>query len=125
MDEHLARELLSDVEQPNLPWTFWRLPVSFVDEREDNEETQQALDYLYGCIRSHQNEGDELYAREQLGREDDRKICRRRGSRRGLRPLGMWVVVETAFDAPGPNQTQLSLSSDVELLIRLDIGNYE
>ena len=50
MDEHLAGKLFSNVEEPNPPWTFRRLSLSFVDEREDNEETQQTLDYLYECV---------------------------------------------------------------------------
>jgi len=49
MNKHLAGELFSNIKEPNLPWTFRRLSVSFVDEREDDEETQQSLDYLYGC----------------------------------------------------------------------------
>ena len=50
MDEHLAGKLFSNVEEPNLPWTFRGLSLPFVDEREDDEETQQALDYLDGCV---------------------------------------------------------------------------
>jgi hypothetical protein len=75
------------------------------------------------------DEGDDLYARGQLGRGDDKSVCRRRGSRRGLHRLGMRVVVEVAFGAPVlPNQTQLSLSSTpnpVPFLIRLNVGDYE
>lgn len=50
MDEHLAGKLFSNVEQPNPPWAFRRFSMSLVDERKDDEETQQTLDYLYGAL---------------------------------------------------------------------------
>ena len=100
MDEHLAGKLFGNVEEPNPPWAFWRLSVSFVDEREDNDETQQTLNYLYGCVRWRQDEGNNSNVRGQLGRGDDRSVCRRRGSRPGL---GMRVVVEMTFAVPYSN----------------------
>jgi hypothetical protein len=50
MDEHLASELFSNVEEPNPPWAFQRLSMPFIYEREDDEETEKTLDYLYGCV---------------------------------------------------------------------------
>ena len=50
MDEHLASKLFSNVEQPNPPWTFRRFSMSFVDKREDDEDAEKALDYLYCCV---------------------------------------------------------------------------
>ena len=47
MDEHLASKLFRNVEYPYPPRTFRRLSLSLVDEREDDEEAQQTLDYLW------------------------------------------------------------------------------
>ena len=101
MNEHLAGKLFSNVKYPNSPWAFWGLSVSLVDKGEDDEETQESLNYLdEGYIRACMSESDELYARGRLGRGDDKSVCRCQGSHRGLHCRGMRVVGEMAFDAP-------------------------
>ena len=103
VDEHLAGKLFSNIEQPNIPWAFRRFPLPFVDEREDDEETQEALDYLLVCHALDRIGMGvaTLYARERWDRGDDKSVCRRRGSRRrGRHRLRMRVVEEMAFDAP-------------------------
>lgn len=78
------------------------------------------------CIRPRWDGNDGFYAPEQLGRGDGRSVCRRRGSRRGLHRWGMRVVVRMAFDAPEPNQTQLTLPTDVKTWLSPDpFGRWE
>jgi hypothetical protein len=103
VDEHLAGKLFSNVEYPYPPWAFWRFSLSLVDERKDDEETQQSLNRLDRFInRSRQGGGDGLYAQEQLDLGDGKSACRRRGSHRGPHPRGMRVVAETALTLRSP-----------------------
>lgn len=124
VDEHLADELFGNVEEPNPPWAFRRFSMSLVDEREDDEETEETLDYLlcHECVRPRRGGGGDLYARERLDRGDGKSVCRCRGSRRGLHLQGMRVVVEMAFDASQPNQTQVSLPAARCSAVRVRYG---
>jgi len=102
--------------------------VSFVDEREDDEDTQQTLDNLNGaCIRSLRDKRGYLYAREPLGLGDGKSVCRRRGSRpRGPHRPRMRVVGEMAFgviSAALPHSRCRTLPP--LRLIRLGVGDYE
>ena len=104
MDEHLTRELFSNVEEPDSPWAYWRLSMPLIDEREDYEETEETLNCLkegtvVGLTVVRVTAGDEdVYAREQLDQVDDRNVCRFQESRWGVHLPGMREVVEMAFD---------------------------